>query len=149
MNLQLGFVFVVLNLFEEKGRKKKHVILRRWEKAAVCACFFLFMINFDRGDIYTDLPTRWCRSENPTPRHSSSSSPFYECKLVFFYGVPIIVDLQMISRRADEHDRFQSLRCLRCTVNVATIQEFREFLCVNEYSLLWVRGREKKNQAIL
>lgn len=67
-------------------------------------------------------------------------------QLVLLYGVPI-VDLQ-ITRRADEHDRLQSLRCLRCTVNVATIQEFCEFFCVS-MNIACFERKKKKKEAIL
>lgn len=87
------------------------------------------------------------RKRNPRLR---THHLLYECKTVLFYGVPIV----QIFRHADEHDQLTSLRCLCCKVNVAKNNSVffltlffssssSFYLCVNEYSLLWVRGRKQ------
>lgn len=87
------------------------------------------------------------RKRNPRLR---THHLLYECKTVLFYGVPIV----QIFRHADEHDQLTSLRCLCCKVNVAKNNSVffltlffssssSFYLCINEYSLLWVRGRKQ------
>lgn len=111
VNLQLGFVFVVLKLVQKKKIETIGVRL------AVSACSFLFGSSIEFGFffycglIYTDLPT--CRIDGADFRKTSMSahsSPFSECKTVLLYGVPI-VDLQISRHDADEHDQLPSLKC--------------------------------------
>lgn len=113
VNLQLGFVFVVLNLFGEK-RKKSNRTGSDGKWSCQCMFFFLFVIiwlSINIGVIYTVL-------DGADETHACALIILlYECTTVLFYGVPI-VDFQ-IFRHADEHDQLTSLRCFCCRVNVA------------------------------
>lgn len=97
VNLQLGFVFVVLNLFGEKKmrgvkkKKKKKTITddddyRRGATEVklsvhVIFLFVLIWLSVNIGVIYT--VTRWCRLKNPRLQQSSSPLWMYNCVLLW------------------------------------------------------------------